>query len=97
LITKATKKKSKSRWFPAAIAIIVVYFMTVIISQQVRLNHVERDQTAANYRLEAARQENEALLQEKERLSDPEQIERIAREELGMTKDGELPYTAVKR
>jgi len=97
LIAKMSGKKKKSRWFPAAVAVIVLYFMTVLVSQQVRLNHVERDQTAADYRLEEAKQENEALLQEKERLNDPEHIERIAREELGMTKQGELPYATLKR
>lgn len=83
-------------WFPVLVTIIIVYFSTVLISQQVRLNQVERDQIASDYRLETARQENEALLREKEKLGDLEQIERIAREELGMTKPGEVPYTTLK-
>ena len=91
------KDKRQSRWFKAAVAAIVLYFATVIISQQVRLNHMEKDQVAADSRLETAKQENDALRKEKEELSDLEHIERIAREDLGMTKGGELPYAAVKR
>lgn len=91
------EKKGGFNWFPLVVAAIVIYFSTVLVSQQVRLNQVERDQAASDYRLELAKQENEALQREKERLSDPEQIERIAREELGMTKQGEIPYTTIKQ
>lgn len=94
---QTTEKKGGFPWFPLLVVAVVVYFSSVLISQQVRLNQVERDQAASDYRLETARQENEALLLEKERLSDPEQIERIAREELGMIKYGEVPYATSKR
>ena len=48
-------------------------------------------------RLAAARQKNEALRQEKENLNEPGYIEKTAREELGMTRHGELPYSAGRK
>ena len=50
-------------------------------------------QEAADARLAAAEAENAALKQEKADLQDPAYVEKIAREELGMTRHGELPYT----
>ncbi|MSV24118.1 cell division protein FtsL [Selenomonas sp. WCA-380-WT-3B 3/] len=76
---------------------IVVYFAFLLISQQVYLSQVRQDQASAEARLAAARQENEALRQEKERLGDLNYIEKLAREELGMTRRGELPYSTGRK
>lgn len=90
------RRKSQKRrfsWFFVIMAGIVVYFSSILISQQVYLSQVGRDQAAAEARLAAAQKENEALRQEKEKLNELGYIERIAREELGMTRKGELPYS----
>ena len=76
---------------------IVVYFAFLLISQQVYLSQVRQDQASAEARLAAARQENEVLRQEKERLGDLNYIEKLAREELGMTRRGELPYSTGRK
>ena len=86
-------QKRRFSWFVVIMAGIVVYFSSIIISQQIYLNQVGHDQVAAEARLAAAQKENEALRQEREKLDDPGYIERIAREELGMTRQGELPYS----
>lgn len=57
------------------------------------LSQVEKDQAAANQRLQAAQEENQRLREEKENLYRLEYIEKVAREELGMTRRGELPYS----
>ena len=92
-----SEKKRGFNWFVPILALIVLYFSSILISQQLYLNQVSRDQAASDARLQAARQENEALLQEKEKLNDTDYIERVAREELGMTKAGEIPYSMVKK
>ncbi len=92
-----SEKKRGFNWFVPILALIVLYFSSILISQQLYLNQVSRDQAASDARLQAARQENEALLQEKEKLNDADYIERVAREELGMTKAGEIPYSMVKK
>ena len=71
---------------------IVGYFSYMMVSQHFYLNSVNRDYDAAQQRLQSAQQENDALQQEKAQLNDPAYIEKIAREELGMTRQGEMPY-----
>lgn len=90
-------KKYRVSWFFLLLVIIVGYFVSILISQQVYLSQVSRDQAAAEARLQAAQKENEALRQEKEKLNELGYIEKIAREELGMTRAGELPYTTGSR
>ena len=92
-----SEKKRGFNWFVLALALIVLYFSSILISQQLYLNQVGRDQAASDARLQAALQENEALLREKEKLNDVDYIERVAREELGMTREGEIPYSTVRR
>jgi len=91
------EKKRGFNWFVPILVVIVLYFSSILISQQLYLNQVSRDQAASDVRLQAARQENEALLREREKLNDNDYIERVAREELGMTKAGEIPYSLVKK
>ena len=71
---------------------IVGYFSYMMVSQHFYLNSVNQDYDAAQQRLQSAQQENDALQQEKAQLNDPAYIEKIAREELGMTRQGEMPY-----
>ncbi len=61
------------------------------------LNQVGQSQLTAERRLENAQRENERLKQEVDSLNDLSYIERIAREELGLTKKGELPYSTAKK
>ncbi len=83
--------------FWVLLLVIVVYFSSVLISQQMHLNQVGQSQLTAERRLEAAQRENERLKQELESLNDLSYIERIARDELGLTKKGELPYSTAKK
>ena len=87
------QKKRRFSWFFILMVGSVVYFSSILISQQLYLRQVGQDQAAAESRLAAAQKENEALRQEKEKLNELGYIEKIAREELGMTRAGELPYT----
>lgn len=86
-------QKRRFSWFWAIMAAVIVYFSSILVSQQIYLSQVRHDQALAEVRLAAAQKENEALRQEREKLEDLSYIERIAREELGMTRKGELPYT----
>lgn len=90
------EKKKQYRWY-IVIALFVIYFSSVLVSQQFHLNQVEADQIEANSRLELAKREQKELLKERELLEDRDYLEKIAREELGMVKAGEIPYSLVKR
>ena len=79
-------------WFFVLMFVIVAYFTTVLVSQQVHLSHVSESQRVADKRLEAAQTENEKLRKQLDELNDLNNIERLAREDLGLAKDGEMPY-----
>ncbi len=93
---KRKENKKQYRWY-IVVALFVVYFSSVLISQQFHLNQVEEDQIAADSRLELAKREHEELLKERELLDDRDYLEKIAREELGMVKAGEIPYSLVRK
>lgn len=94
---RAKGKKRGFNWFLPVVIIVLLYFSSVLISQQFHLNQVNRDQASADARLQEAQKLNDALRKERDQLQDPEYIERVAREELGMTRPGEIPYSMVKK
>lgn len=87
----------RPRWFVIMVLLILGYFGSMIVSQGLYLSHVHEDQRLASDRLAAAQAENDRLRAEKERLGELPYIEKLAREELGMTGAGELPYAPGKR
>lgn len=90
------RKRKGINWFALIMLVAIGYFMTVLTGQQVHLSHVNESQYLADKRLEAARQENDKLKKQYEELQDVSNIERIAREDLGLAKRGELPYQAAR-
>lgn len=72
--------------------IMAGYFCYVIILQQTELYKIRREMDAVNTRLAEAEGVNKNLTAEKEKLSMTEYIEKIAREQLGLVKPGEVPY-----
>ena len=73
------RKQRGINWFALIMLAIIVYFSSILISQQVYLSQAADDYAALK---EEARQLNELSY-----------IEKVAREELGMTRAGELPYS----
>ncbi len=90
---KARKERRGVNWFALIMLAIIVYFSSILISQQVYLSQAADDYAAAKSRLEAAEKENAALKEEARQLNELGYIEKVAREELGMTRAGELPYS----
>ena len=90
---ESRKQRRSFNWFAVVMLCIIGYFAFTLVNQEVHLQQVAEDQTVADARLAAAQKENDALKQEKADLEDLSYIEKIAREELGMTRHGELPYT----
>ena len=86
--------KGRLNWCSVLLLLIIIYFSSIFISQQTHLHQLAEDQVAAEARLASAKAENEQLRQEKENLGKLDYIEKLAREELGMTRRDELPYSA---
>ena len=96
------KKKKDSQkkgfdWFLLLAIPVLLYFVSLLVSQQIYLNQIGREQEAADKRLQAAVAVNNELKKERDELNDLGNIERVAREELGMTREGELPYSSAKK
>lgn len=90
---KAKRERRGVNWFALIMLAIIVYFASILISQQVYLSQAADEYAVAKARLEAAEKENAALKEEARQLNELGYIEKIAREELGMTRAGELPYS----
>lgn len=90
------RKRSGLNWFALAMFAMIAYFSMVLISQQIHLAHVSESQLNANRRLERAKETNEKLRKELAELQDIDNIEKLAREDLGLAKEGEMPYQATR-
>ncbi|MPM67484.1 Cell division protein FtsL [bioreactor metagenome] len=86
------RRKVRIKWFRLAVIFIFGYFMYLIVGQQGQLSAIEAENKAARQRLEQAAQVNASLIEERNKLNTPAYIEKIAREELGLVKPGEVPY-----
>lgn len=91
------KKKKSFNWFFLVMLMVLAYFSSVLITQQINLSRVDQSQESYDKRLKLATKENKKLKKQIEELHDLNHIERIAREELGMTRPGELPYNMARR
>lgn len=90
------RKRKGFNWFALMMFAMIAYFSTVLISQQVHLAHVNESQRLADKRLEKAKETNEKLRKELAELQDINNIEKLAREDLGFTKEGEMPYQVTR-
>lgn len=71
---------------------VLIYGVYVIGDKAMTISQLNSDMDQAHLRLEEAQRENQQLKEENASLSDDAYIEKLAREELGMTRKGEIPY-----
>ncbi|MBP2640721.1 MAG: Septum formation initiator [Firmicutes bacterium] len=86
------QRKFRWNWCRLLVVLLTVFFLYVGISQQLELRAVQREAACAREELAAVKQMNQQLQQERSQLSTPEYVEKLAREELGLVKPGEIPY-----
>lgn len=91
------QKKRSFNWFIVLLVVVIGYFSYAAVQQQICLNAIAKEQAAVQIRQNEAKKINEELKKEKADLEKPEYIEKVAREELGMTKQGEMPYISSKK
>lgn len=85
-------RRYKVRWFRIWLFVLVGYFFYVLAGQQSQLAAIRQDTEVSRQQLEKVAAENKILAEEKNKLQTTSYVEKIAREELGMTKPGEVPY-----
>lgn len=71
---------------------LILYFVYSICVQIVQLTKLEKDFSTEQNRFRMANTIKDNLEKEKAGLKNPLYVEKIAREELGMTRSGEIPY-----
>ena len=84
--------RRRVNWFLILLLLIGGWFSYTFVTQQIRLNAVASDYEETRIRLEEARARNAELKKERDRLSDTAYSEKVARESLGMRRQGEVPY-----
>ena len=86
------KKSTGRRLFLFFILLAGLYFAVLFAGQYLKLLRYRQTQAEINMEIEAAREANAEMRAEIERLHTPSYLEQIAREELGMVRDGELLF-----
>jgi cell division protein FtsL len=88
----AVRRRYRIRWFRVLILLSAAYFLYLAVGQQFELYTIQRETTMLKERISELEQSNKALADETSRLSSPSYVEKIAREQLGLVKPGEVPY-----
>jgi cell division protein FtsB len=97
MTTAKRPTRYRVRWFRLTVLAAVGYCLYVLAGQQLELNAVNREADATRIRLEQLHQANQSLAEEKGRLSTPAYVEKLARDELGLVKPGEVPYIRAEK
>ena len=88
----AVRRKYRVRWLRVLILFAAAYFVFLAVDQQFELYTIQRETMSLKDRINELEQSNKALADEKNRLASPSYVEKIAREQLGLVKPGEVPY-----
>lgn len=88
---KAKRNTSLSKY--KIVVIIVLILGTLILGRKGYILYQIHEEMQHTLQLEQSlRDENERLKQRKENLNDNEEVARLAREQFGLVKPGEVPY-----
>lgn len=79
----------------AAVFVFLIYFVCMSFGQQRVLNAKQREIDDLNVRIAAASAETDALNSELESVNEPEYLERMAREKLGLVQPNERVFIDV--
>jgi cell division protein FtsL len=80
-----------------ALAALLVYVFIFSRHGYLRRRELARENERLHAELQKLQDENARLREELNRLEDPEAVEKLAREELGLVKDGETVYRFVEK
>ena len=86
------RRKVRVRWFRVLTLLAAAYFIYLAVEQQFELYTIQRETYSLKNRIAELEQANKAMIDEKKQLAAPAYVEKIAREQLGLVKPGEVPY-----
>lgn len=90
-------KTYRVQWFRLVLIALCCYSIYLYIDQQSNLNAIRRESETVRTQLAQYQQINTALKEERQALNDHKYVEKLAREELGLVKAGEIPYIVSER
>lgn len=85
-------KRYHIKWFNLALLLLSVYCCYLLADRYMELSSIQQETAAVRQKLEQAKSANQELEAERERLLAPAYVEKLAREQLGLVKPGEIPY-----
>ncbi len=86
---------TKNLYIKVLVIIFFVYIVSILISQQTKLNAYKETQAYYQEKTDEAKQYQESLKELKENINSPEYIEELAREKLDMYLPNERVYIDV--
>lgn len=87
----------KSKKILILIMIILVYFVYILVSQQVKLNSYEKEIAYYNTKIDSLNETHEELTSIQENVNSPEYIEDMARKKLDMYYPNERVYIDISK
>ncbi|AJQ29290.1 FtsB family cell division protein [Pelosinus fermentans] len=91
------QQKYRVKWFKLFLFVLCSYFIYLTVGQQSQLSSIRRESQATRMQLQQLREANTALQEERKALHDPKYVEKLAREEQGLVKPGEIPFISVEK
>jgi len=86
------KKRKINAFLLVIMSGLIVYFVITLVQQQDEINTIQNEMKALEKKIEKEKEIQEELLKQQIIIETDEFIEKIAREKLGMVKEGERIY-----
>lgn len=88
----AIRKTKKSWWLTPLLAVVLIYAAFTFTAQSNELYILNLEIKQLEQKVAKEEEEKQRLMKERDEISSDESIEKIAREKLGMVKDGERVF-----
>lgn len=86
------KRKKRFKIRHLILLVIVIFLVVTITKQQLKINKIKGEQAMVEAQIQEALKEQQELKKQIELLKTDSYIEKIARDELGLVKPGEIIY-----
>jgi len=86
------RKKRQGVTMKAVVVLLVLYMVFLYGSQELKYHEMMQEKARVGQQIRVYEAKNDLLKQQISYLASHEYVEKAAREQLGFTKDGEVPY-----
>lgn len=93
----ATRKTKKGWWLTPLMAIVLIYAAFTFTSQSNDIYVLNLEIKQLEQKIAREEEEKQRMMKERDEISSDESVEKIAREKLGMVKDGERVFVDINK